>query len=178
MDLPSRAAVRREAVQTSGQLNQACERCGIGCHGLYLHADRTERLGAADVDGDPAIRSLGPVASSTSDACDADAVEKQQHAGVPLRRVRGVEGAGRLFSTPSRPALRAPAATPWSPGSQLTSVRGRTPTVASGPWCKRATGVGSLEPARARRRTYARGRTSITHRARPRRDRRAVRVRS
>jgi hypothetical protein len=29
-----------------------------------------------------------------------------KHAGVPLRRVRAVEGAGRLFSTPSRPALR------------------------------------------------------------------------
>src|SRR5215216_7993651 len=49
--------------------------------------------------------------------------------------------------------------------------------VASGPWCKRATGVGSLEPAKARRRTYARGTTSIAHRARPCRDRRAVRVR-
>ena len=34
---------------------------------------------------------------------------KEQHAGVPLRRVRAVEGAGRLFSTPSRPALRAAA---------------------------------------------------------------------
>jgi hypothetical protein len=31
------------------------------------------------------------------------------HAGVPLRRVRAVEEAGRLFSTPSRPALRAAA---------------------------------------------------------------------
>jgi len=36
-------------------------------------------------------------------------VEEQQHAGVPLRRVRAVEAAGRLFSTPSRPALRAAA---------------------------------------------------------------------
>jgi hypothetical protein len=35
--------------------------------------------------------------------------------------------------------------------------------VASGPWCKRATGVGSLGPAKARRRTYARGTTSIAH---------------
>src|SRR5918993_1232236 len=32
---------------------------------------------------------------------------RAKHADVPLRRVRAVEGAGRLFSTPSRPALRA-----------------------------------------------------------------------
>jgi hypothetical protein len=35
--------------------------------------------------------------------------EEATHAGVPLRRVRAVEGAGRLFSTPSRPTLRAAA---------------------------------------------------------------------
>jgi hypothetical protein len=40
--------------------------------------------------------------------------------------------------------------------------------VASRPWCKRATGVGSLEPARARRRTYTRGIRSIPDRAHPR----------
>jgi hypothetical protein len=34
---------------------------------------------------------------------------RAKHAGVPLRRIRAVEGAGRLFSTPSRPALRAAA---------------------------------------------------------------------
>src|SRR5215212_4874949 len=33
-----------------------------------------------------------------------------KHAGVPLRRVRAVEGAGRLFSTPSRPACGRPPA--------------------------------------------------------------------
>jgi hypothetical protein len=33
--------------------------------------------------------------------------------------------------------------------------------VASSPWRKRARGVGSFEPAKARRRTYTRGRTSI-----------------
>jgi len=32
-----------------------------------------------------------------------------KHARVPLRCVRAGEGAGRLFSTPSRPALRAAA---------------------------------------------------------------------
>src|SRR5215212_6499081 len=37
-----------------------------------------------------------------------------KHAGVPHRRVGAVEGAGRLFSTPSRPALRA--ATRRAPG--------------------------------------------------------------
>jgi hypothetical protein len=36
-------------------------------------------------------------------------VDEQQHASVPLRRVRAVAGAGRLFSTSSRPALRAAA---------------------------------------------------------------------
>jgi hypothetical protein len=36
-------------------------------------------------------------------------MEEQQHAGLPLRPVRAVEGAGRLFSTSSRPALRAAA---------------------------------------------------------------------
>jgi hypothetical protein len=28
-------------------------------------------------------------------------VQEEQHAGVPLRRVRAIEGAGRLFFTPS-----------------------------------------------------------------------------
>src|SRR5829696_4705285 len=41
-----------------------------------------------------------------------------KHAGVPLRRVLAVEGAGRLFSTPSRPALRRPpAAAVLAPGA-------------------------------------------------------------
>jgi hypothetical protein len=39
--------------------------------------------------------------------------------------------------------------------------------VASRPWCKRATGVGFLEPARARRRTYTLGTRSIPDRAHP-----------
>ena len=39
-------------------------------------------------------------------------MKEQQHAGVPLRRVPAVEGAGRRFSTPSRPALRAAALAP------------------------------------------------------------------
>jgi hypothetical protein len=50
-----------------------------------------------------------PELTSTSDATSRTRVKKQQHASVPLRRVRAVEGAGRLFSTPSRPALRAAA---------------------------------------------------------------------
>jgi hypothetical protein len=37
---------------------------------------------------------------------------RAKHAGVPLRRVRAVEGAGRRFSTPSRPALRAASGRP------------------------------------------------------------------
>jgi hypothetical protein len=57
------------------------------------------------------------------------------------------------------------------------ALRRELPTeVASGPWCKRATGVGSFEPAKAPRRTYTRGTTSIAYRALVRRDRRAVRV--
>src|SRR4029453_14130343 len=38
-------------------------------------------------------------------------------AGVPLRRVCAVEGAGRLFSTPSRPALRAAGRTTTATGT-------------------------------------------------------------
>jgi hypothetical protein len=60
-----------------------------------------------DGDNDQDHEESGPVASSTSDATVRDVEAK--HAGVPLRRVRAVEGAGRLFSTPSRPALRAAA---------------------------------------------------------------------
>jgi hypothetical protein len=37
---------------------------------------------------------------------------RAKHAGVPLHRIRAVEGAGRLFSTPSRPALRAASGRP------------------------------------------------------------------
>src|SRR4029453_6597543 len=40
----------------------------------------------------------------------------------PLRRVGAVEGAGRLFSTPSRPALR-PATTRRSPGNRPHPAR-------------------------------------------------------
>jgi hypothetical protein len=35
--------------------------------------------------------------------------------------------------------------------------------VASGPWCKRATGVGSFEELPTHERTYTRGTTSIAH---------------
>jgi hypothetical protein len=35
--------------------------------------------------------------------------------------------------------------------------------VASDPWCKRATGVGSFKSYQLRRRTYTRGSTSIAH---------------
>src|SRR5512132_1117263 len=54
-----------------------------------------------------------------------------KHAGVPLRCVRAVEGAGRLFSTPSRPALRAASGRPQGRqphdghrGADLTLTRG------------------------------------------------------
>ena len=50
---------------------------------------------------------------------DAGAVTDR--AGVPLRRVRAVEGATRLFSTPSRPALR--------PGSDTTRTGAAGPTL-------------------------------------------------
>src|SRR5215216_5343900 len=40
---------------------------------------------------------------------EPDADRDAKHAGVPLRRVRAVEELGRLFSTPSRPDLRAAA---------------------------------------------------------------------
>jgi hypothetical protein len=56
-----------------------------------------------DGDDDQDDEQPEPVASSTSDATGRDA----KHAGVPLRGGRAVEGAGRRFSTPSRPALRA-----------------------------------------------------------------------
>jgi hypothetical protein len=49
-----------------------------------------------------------------------------KHAGVPLPRFRAVAGAGRLFSTPSRPALRAACGRP--PARQLNAVtRGTRP---------------------------------------------------
>jgi len=41
-------------------------------------------------------------------------VDEQQHASVPLHRVRAVEGAGRLLSTPSRPACGRPAELLWT----------------------------------------------------------------
>jgi hypothetical protein len=55
----------------------------------------------------------GPRAARTSSRLDQryDGVGAK-HASVPLRRVHAVEGAGRLFSTPSRPALRAASGPP------------------------------------------------------------------
>jgi hypothetical protein len=55
-----------------------------------MHAGRTERLRAADVDGDPGHQVTGTVASSTSHACGAGRGE-QAATGVPLRGVRAGE---------------------------------------------------------------------------------------
>jgi hypothetical protein len=71
----------------------------------------------------------GPRAARTSSRLDQryDGVGAK-HASVPLRRVHAVEGAGRLFSTPSRPALRA-AACGGRPraGSATTGTRAPAP---------------------------------------------------
>src|SRR4029453_13365589 len=49
-----------------------------------------------------------------------------KHAGVPLRRVGAVEGAGRLFSTSSRPAAprRPPGHRPYPPGKRRDCLKG------------------------------------------------------
>src|SRR5215216_4807020 len=46
-----------------------------------------------------------------------------KHAGVPLRRVRAVEGAGRPFSTSSRPAGARATEEPASPSTQVGRAR-------------------------------------------------------
>jgi hypothetical protein len=74
------------------------------------------RPAVADGAGDQDNEEPEPEASSTSDATGGTWVKDQQHAGVPLRRVRAVEGAGRLFSTPSSSTLtRAMTAPPTAP---------------------------------------------------------------
>ena len=66
------------------------------------------------------------IASSTSDATVRDA-GGEQHASAPLRRVRAVGGAGRSFSTPSRPAC------------------GRPPAASAGCWLSMACGSSATE---------------------------------
>jgi hypothetical protein len=58
-----------------------------------------------------------------------------KHAGVPLRRVRAVEGAGRLFSTPSKPALRAAACGGRPRADNDTTITGTptSPSIQGGP---------------------------------------------
>jgi hypothetical protein len=66
------------------------------------HSDLLARnLGTAFGDDDQDDEEPGRRAGSTSDATVRDTAK---HVGVPLRRVDAVAGAGRLFSTPSRPA--------------------------------------------------------------------------
>jgi hypothetical protein len=82
-------------------------------------ARSTVEVVAEELGGEPAMgdgddqdhAEPGPVVSSTSDATSGTRVEEQQHAGVPLRCVRAVEGLGDFSLHPQgRPCGRPPAA--------------------------------------------------------------------
>jgi hypothetical protein len=88
------------------------------------------------------LRSSWPIAATTAPKCYG-----------PEARLRTTGGPRRYKN--KRPAVRER----W--GFTCTLKAGVRVRVASSPWRKRARGVGSFEPAKARRRTYTRGRTSI-----------------
>jgi hypothetical protein len=69
-------------------------------------AEAKPPLGNGDHDQNDA--QPGPVASSTSDATVRRCGTLAKHVGVPLRRVRAVEGAGRPFSAPSSRPVGGP----------------------------------------------------------------------
>jgi hypothetical protein len=110
-------------------------------------------------------------------------VQEEQHAGVPLCRVRAVEGAGRLFSTPSRPALRAAACggrprpagptrgdhTPTSKprSTSLAGVPPRIPQLSSGTSCRTISTSDGGTPTRPRFVTTARYSRRLASRDRP-----------
>jgi hypothetical protein len=74
-----------------------------------------------DGDDDQGDEEPGPVGTVTSDATGGTRVKEQQHAGVPLRRVRAVEELGDFSLHPQgRPCGRPPAA--LRPGNDTTAM--------------------------------------------------------
>jgi hypothetical protein len=88
-----------------------------------LRSDR--RVGQIKMPPDPATQTPGPLQNA-----EPGPLQLAEITAVPLRRVRAVEGVGRLFSTPSRPALRAAACGGRPrPANQPVGVKGGFTTV-------------------------------------------------
>jgi len=126
--------------------------------------------------------SPGPGPWSSSDRyCAALKVEevsgrypeaKEQYAGVPLGGVRAVDGAGRSFSTPSRPALRVAATGGRPSAGPATDQRewsGLTPPARS--WRSRSHQVDQRRSDRRRHEQHSAALMAIEHRRKTSHDR-------